>query len=220
MAAPRPPRPPPPRRRRRHRRPGGLRRRTPLHRTPPARPHLAPELRRYVAWRGQLFEHRPDLCAFTRYEPGSSQFNIFPVLRKDGTIGVDWTFYLNMTAACFRYLIGYDPTHRTYVLPHQIGWSARTVVLSEAERLLPPSAVAMISATREWHAAPVLDIDPPQRMVHPVGQAAAVLLGDALAPVRPYRRCAWRARYCLIAGCSAWMSGWSTRPPGRTSCPR
>jgi 2,6-dihydroxypyridine 3-monooxygenase len=140
----------------------------------------------YVAWRGQLPEHLPNLCAFTRYEPDSGQFNLFPILRKDGTIAVDWTFYLNMTSQRFRDLLGYDPTHRTYVLPHQIGTAARTVVLSEAERLLPPPAVAMISATSEWNAAPVLDIDPPQRMLHAVGQAPAILLGDALAPVRPH----------------------------------
>ncbi|MGW3352629.1 hypothetical protein ACWDA3_55860 [Nonomuraea rubra] len=140
----------------------------------------------YVAWRGQLPEHLPDLCAFTRYEPASSQFTLFPILRKDGTIAVDWTFYLNMTADRFRYLLGSDPTHRTYVRPHQIGTAARNVVLSAAERLLPTSAVAMISATSQWNAAPVLDIDPPQRMIHAVGDAPAILLGDALAPVRPH----------------------------------
>nr|WP_245730142.1 hypothetical protein [Micromonospora pallida] len=35
-------------------------------------------------------------------------------------------------------------------------------------------------------AVPVLDIDPPTRMVWPVGDGHAVLLGDALAPVRPH----------------------------------
>jgi 2,6-dihydroxypyridine 3-monooxygenase len=35
-------------------------------------------------------------------------------------------------------------------------------------------------------AAPVMDIAEPTRMVYPVGAARAVLLGDALAPVRPH----------------------------------
>jgi 2-polyprenyl-6-methoxyphenol hydroxylase-like FAD-dependent oxidoreductase len=35
-------------------------------------------------------------------------------------------------------------------------------------------------------AAPVMDIDPPTRMLWPVGTGHAVLLGDALAPVRPH----------------------------------
>jgi 2,6-dihydroxypyridine 3-monooxygenase len=35
-------------------------------------------------------------------------------------------------------------------------------------------------------AVPILDIAPPTRMVYPVGPSRAVLLGDALAPVRPH----------------------------------
>ena len=35
-------------------------------------------------------------------------------------------------------------------------------------------------------AVPVMDIDPPTQMAWPVGAGYAVLLGDALAPVRPH----------------------------------
>ncbi|MFB9472199.1 hypothetical protein ACFFR3_22030 [Nonomuraea salmonea] len=140
----------------------------------------------YVAWRGQYPRHLPDLCAFTRYEPGTGQFNIFPILRKDATTAVDWTFYLNLSREQFTNLTGYDPTHRTYLLPHQIGTAARTLVLSEARRLLPAPAADMIDATDSWNAAPVLDIDPPHRMGHSIANAHALLLGDALAPVRPH----------------------------------
>ncbi|MFD0480696.1 FAD-dependent monooxygenase [Nonomuraea thailandensis] len=123
------------------RRRGRVRRRAPLPRPPPARPSRPLRYAGYVAWRGQLPGHLPgqlpDLCAFTRFEPASSQFNLFPILRKDGTTAVDWTLYLNMTSRHFRHLIGYDPTEHTYLLPHQIGTAARTVVLAEAERLLP-----------------------------------------------------------------------------------
>lgn len=41
-------------------------------------------------------------------------------------------------------------------------------------------------ATGTRMAAAVMDIDPPTRMVWPVGAGHAVLLGDALAPVRPH----------------------------------
>jgi hypothetical protein len=71
----------------------------------------------YVAWRGQLADSLPELSDFTRYEPGSTQFNVFPILRKDGGVGVDWTFYLNMSSEQFTELLGADPTHRTFVLP-------------------------------------------------------------------------------------------------------
>ncbi|PZG08928.1 FAD-dependent monooxygenase [Nonomuraea aridisoli] len=140
----------------------------------------------YVAWRGQLPHGLPELSDFTRYEPHSTQFNCFPILRKDGSIGVDWTFYLNMTGEQFTELLGAAPTQRTYVLPHQIGPEVRAMVLEQARRLLPPAAAAMVEATEEWNAAPIVDIDPPQHMVHPIGAGHAVLLGDALAPVRPH----------------------------------
>ncbi|MEV0150039.1 MULTISPECIES: hypothetical protein [unclassified Nonomuraea] len=140
----------------------------------------------YVAWRGQLPHSLPGLYDFTRYETHSTQFNIFPLIRKDGTVGFDWTFYLNMTAEQFTTLLGADPTHRTYVLPHQITAEARALVIDQAQLLLPSTAADMVTTTNEWNAAPVLDIDAPQRMVHSVGNSHAILLGDALAPVRPH----------------------------------
>jgi 2,6-dihydroxypyridine 3-monooxygenase len=55
---------------------------------------------------------------------------------------------------------------------------------------LPTEHAAVVHSTATRAAVPVMDIDPPTRMVWPVGTGHpagyAVLLGDALAPVRPH----------------------------------
>jgi 2-polyprenyl-6-methoxyphenol hydroxylase-like FAD-dependent oxidoreductase len=141
----------------------------------------------YVAHRGQLDYCPPELRDTWRYEPGGTQFNVFPI-RQPGEegIGTDWTFYLNTTADQFRTYFGADPTTRTFVLPQQVSAEARAHVDAMATKLLTPDAAELVHRTSRRMAVPVLDIDPPTRMVYPVGSSHAVLLGDALAPVRPH----------------------------------
>lgn len=141
----------------------------------------------YVAHRGLHDGCPPDLVDFTRYEAGSAQFNLFPVAQPDGTLGLDWTFYLNETDVDFRHHFGATPTRRTFVMPDQMPDAVRRRVDAHAYALLPETEAAMVRATGTRMAAPVVDIDPPTRMVWPVaGRGRAVLIGDALAPVRPH----------------------------------
>ncbi|WP_327586993.1 FAD-dependent monooxygenase [Nonomuraea sp. NBC_00507] len=140
----------------------------------------------YVAWRGQTPWYPPGIRDFTRVEPAGTQFTMFPIMRPDGSIATDWTFYLDLPTEEFRDLIGAAPTARTFVLPHQITPEARRLVLNQAEHLLPPEDAHIVADSTTWMAAPIVDIDPPEKMVHRVGRAHAVLLGDALAPVRPH----------------------------------
>ncbi|MGI5274190.1 FAD-dependent monooxygenase [Nonomuraea sp. CA-218870] len=140
----------------------------------------------YVAWRGQAPTVPQALHDYTRIEPYGAGFHLFPIQRRDGGIATDWTFYLNHSEQEFRTLLAADPTRRTYVLPQQITAHAREHVSGHARQLLPTAAADIIEATTAWTAAPIVDIAPPERMVYPVGRHAhAVLLGDALAPVRP-----------------------------------
>ena len=138
----------------------------------------------YVAHRGMNADCPPDLRDFTRVEPGGAQFNLFPVVRPSGDLGTDWTFYLNTHADDFRAMFGGAPTVRTFI--HNVSTDARRVVDSAAYAILPDRHAATVRTTDERMAAPVVDIDPPTRMVWPVGGARAVLIGDALAPVRPH----------------------------------
>jgi 2,6-dihydroxypyridine 3-monooxygenase len=140
----------------------------------------------YVAHRGQLDDCPPDLRDFRRYQPDGSQFILSPIRLPDGSIGIDWTFFLNATAEQFRAHFGADPTTRTFVLPHQVSAEARAHVDAMAAKLLPPDAAELVRRTTKRMAVPIVDIAPPTQMVYPVGSSHAVLLGDAAAPVRPH----------------------------------
>lgn len=140
----------------------------------------------YVAARGQLF--RPlDIRDFTRYEPErAGQFNVFPIVGEDG-IGLDWTLYINSGPDRFREWFGANPTTRTFVLPHQISEQAHRAMNHHAEQVLTPAAAELVYSTSMRMAAPIIDIAPPSQMVYEVGDRRyAVLIGDALAPVRPH----------------------------------
>jgi 2-polyprenyl-6-methoxyphenol hydroxylase-like FAD-dependent oxidoreductase len=138
----------------------------------------------YVAHRGQATARHAGLRDFMRFEPAPNpgvQFNLAPI--PDGS---DWTFYLGATPAQYTDFFGAPPTRRLFALPHHVTVAARARVDADAARFLPDEQAALVHATATRMAAPVMDIDPPTRMVWPVGGGHAVLLGDALAPVRPH----------------------------------
>ncbi len=136
----------------------------------------------YVAHRGDTPTPPADLADFLRFEPCPGvQFNLAPVPG-----GGDWTFYLNATAAEYAERFGAPPHRRTFALPRHVTPAARAQVDEAAEQHLPAEQAAVVHTTTTRMAVPVLDIDPPTTMVWPVGGGHAVLLGDALAPVRPH----------------------------------
>jgi 2-polyprenyl-6-methoxyphenol hydroxylase-like FAD-dependent oxidoreductase len=137
----------------------------------------------YVAHRGQTSSTQPGLQDFLRFEPSHSgmQFNVAPIPG-----GTDWTFYLGATAAQYSDFFGAPPTRRVFALPQHVTDAARAAVDTSAQQYLPDEQAALVHATGTRMAAAVMDIDPPTRMVWPVGAGHAVLLGDALAPVRPH----------------------------------
>jgi 2-polyprenyl-6-methoxyphenol hydroxylase-like FAD-dependent oxidoreductase len=139
---------------------------------------------RYAGYVG----HRGDVAApggvedFLRFEPCAGvQFNVAPVPG-----GLDWTFYLNATAAEYAHHFGAPPDRRVFALPRHVSDSARAEVDARAATHLPAAQAATVHDTQTRMAVPVMDIDVPKSMVWPVGPGHAVLLGDALAPVRPH----------------------------------
>lgn len=139
----------------------------------------------YLAARGQVSCDPLAVRDFTRYEPEQGQFNVFPI-EVNGQVGLDWTFYLTVGEDRFREWFGASPTNRTFVQPHQWSDQARLAVDDLAAKLLPPEAFDLVGRTNRRMAAPVIDIASPSRMVYPLAESRAVLLGDALAPVRPH----------------------------------
>ncbi|MEV2241103.1 FAD-dependent monooxygenase [Micromonospora sp. NPDC049891] len=146
-------------------------------------PHRKLRYAGYVAHRGIAeITPQPGLRDFLRLHPCPGvQFNLAPVPG-----GCDWTFYLDCTSAEYARRFGADPTRRIFALPRHVSPAARAHVDTHAELLLPAEHAAIVRATSTRMAVPVLDITPPERMVWPVGAGHAVLLGDALAPVRPH----------------------------------
>jgi 2-polyprenyl-6-methoxyphenol hydroxylase-like FAD-dependent oxidoreductase len=136
----------------------------------------------YVAHRGTATTRPADLADFQRWEPCPGlQFNIAPV-----PAGSDWIFALNATTEQYTTWFGAPPRQRSFVLPQHVSPAARAHVDAHAAMHLPAHLADLVHATTTRMAVPVMDIDPPTRMVWPVGDGYAVLLGDALAPVRAH----------------------------------
>jgi len=136
----------------------------------------------YVAHRGTAPAVAGGPTHFRRYEPGpGAQFTIGPVPG-----GNDWTFYLAATAHQYAGFFGAVPDRRLFALPRHVTPAARDHVYAEATRLLPAEQAATVDGTVTRSAVPIMDIDPPTRMMWPVGAGLVALLGDALAPVRPH----------------------------------
>nr|WP_239163639.1 monooxygenase [Actinoplanes rishiriensis] len=145
-------------------------------------PHRQLHYAGYVGHRGQTSHLPTELSQFLRLEPCPGvQFNIAPIPG-----GCDWTFYLNASAERYTDLFGASPHRRVFALPHHVGPAARHEVDTYAALHLPADQADVVHASHLRMAVPMLDIDPPTQMVWPIGAGHAVLLGDALAPVRPH----------------------------------
>ncbi|GIJ08412.1 FAD-dependent monooxygenase [Micromonospora andamanensis] len=136
----------------------------------------------YVAHRGHAAGALSHVRDFLRLEPGPGcQYNVAPVPG-----GLDWTLYLTCSADDYTRCFGAPPQRRTFALPHHVSDTARAVVDTRAALVLPLPHAETVHTTTMRMAAPVMDIDPPTHMAWPVGRGWAVLIGDALAPVRPH----------------------------------
>ena len=135
----------------------------------------------YVAHRGHAPTHDP-ISDFWRFEPRPGmQYALAPT-----PDGLDWTLYLNASPADFTAWFGAPPSERPYVFGRHVSARARDVVDQHAARQLPTGQAALVHATVDRAAVAIADTDPPTRAVWPIAGGHAVLVGDALAPVRPH----------------------------------
>lgn len=141
----------------------------------------------YVAHRGSRQDCPPELFdAFMRFEPVGTQFTTFPAVTELG-VQLDWTFYLDTPSQLFAQHFGDTPTNRTFIFPKHVTSEARRYVDDQARRRLPDCQARVVATTPKRMAAPVIDIDAPTQMVFSLGgDAVGMLIGDALAPVRPH----------------------------------
>jgi len=138
----------------------------------------------YVAHRGQCTSGACASPSWVRFTVADrNMLATFPV----GHAGVDWTFYANATADEYARWFGMPPVRRPFALPQHVSDEARRYVDDAAAGCLPDDEVALVVGTRQRAAAAVMDVDPPTRMVWSRSPGRfEVLLGDALAPVRPH----------------------------------
>jgi 2,6-dihydroxypyridine 3-monooxygenase len=73
-----------------------------------------------------------------------------------------------------------------FALPAHVSAQARHHVDASARAFLPPEQATAVTSTATRMAVPVMDIAAPTSMVWPIGRGHTVLIGDALAPVRPH----------------------------------
>ncbi|WP_433304267.1 monooxygenase [Actinoplanes sp. CA-030573] len=136
----------------------------------------------YIGHRGTTVGVEPGITDFWRLEPGPGvQLNLGPVPG-----GLDWTFYLNGSARQYQDWFGSSWQRRLFAHAGQVSAAARDRVDAAAAHLLPARFARIVQAAADRAAFAVIDIDAPTRMVWPVGDGHAVLLGDALAPARAH----------------------------------
>lgn len=96
-----------------------------------------------------------------------------------------WELSHNLPAEDYTAIVGGEPTVRSYMLPREPGPDRARLdaTLSRAARHLPQVFQDMIAAS-DVAGIPVNDLDLAHRAVFRSGHATAVLIGDALHPVR------------------------------------
>jgi 2-polyprenyl-6-methoxyphenol hydroxylase-like FAD-dependent oxidoreductase len=139
----------------------------------------------YVVWRGLAAAAPTPLPrGFERYYDTrhGRLFSVTGPLRQSGRCY--WELSHNLPEQIYTDIAGAGPTARAFLLPDRIGADARTIIRAAAQGL-PEAFTAMIEES-EVAGIPVNDTTMPDRaVVHSSsGRAPAVLLGDALLPVR------------------------------------
>ena len=142
----------------------------------------------YVVWRGLADPPQPLPQGFERYYDirHGRLFSVTAPLRQSGRSY--WELSHNLPEQAYARIAGAAPTERAFILPQHIDSYARDII-RDAARNLPDTFTALIEAS-EVVGIPVNDATMPERAVftgsggNGSGDAVAVLLGDALLPVR------------------------------------
>lgn len=140
------------------------------------------EYQGYVVWRGLHTPPEPTPTGFNRYfdSQGGRLFSITGPILQSGLSY--WELSHNMDRNVWRTLAGGEPESRAYLLPKHINDNTK-LVISDAMGNLPRAFRDLVNGS-EISGIPINDSRMPERAAFQVGTAWAVLLGDALIPVR------------------------------------
>lgn len=148
------------------------------------------EYQGYVVWRGtnDATTHTPD--NFTRYsnpEDGVLFVASDPIIRGAQKGKSDWALYQNISAPEFRELTGAEPHTKSYMFPHQVTPEMREYMEQYARASLPEGVSDVVLSSEDIMMVPMNDVTRPEQAVWKLGEnGRAVLVGDALMPVRPH----------------------------------
>jgi 2-polyprenyl-6-methoxyphenol hydroxylase-like FAD-dependent oxidoreductase len=140
------------------------------------------EYQHYVVWRGLSDPPRPVPSGFNRYYniDGGKLFSVTEPIIQNGKSY--WELSHNLDRATWEALAGGSPEERAYLLPKAVGTLARETVM-KALHNFPKSFQDLVDGA-QISGIPVNDTRFPNRAAFPIGNSWAVLLGDALIPVR------------------------------------
>jgi 2-polyprenyl-6-methoxyphenol hydroxylase-like FAD-dependent oxidoreductase len=137
----------------------------------------------YVVWRGLADPPEPVPHGFERYYDTrhGRLFSVTAPLRQSGRSY--WELSHNLSQQTYTRIAGAGPTERAFILPERIDAYARDIIRDGA-RHLPDTFTTLIEGS-EVAGIPVNDATMPDRAVFTgTGGPVAVLLGDALLPIR------------------------------------
>jgi 2-polyprenyl-6-methoxyphenol hydroxylase-like FAD-dependent oxidoreductase len=149
-------------------------------------PHRQLAYAGYTMWRGLVtLPKNLAVEGFSRFydTPRSVLFSITEPIVDDGRSY--WELSTNLSEEAFTRVAGGKlPTDRAFLLPGQITPLVRATVNALAKAYLPPQFRDVIFATDEIMGIPINDLPVPDQAAWKLGDAHAVLVGDALQTVR------------------------------------
>lgn len=140
------------------------------------------EYQNYAVWRGLSEPPRPTPSGFNRYYDiaAGRLFSVTgPILQSGKSY---WELSHNLPREKWVTLAGGEPEDRAYLVPSRVTEEAHAVI-HNAMAHLPQSFRSLVDGA-EISGIPVNDTRMPDRAAYQVGNGWAVLLGDALIPVR------------------------------------
>ncbi len=140
------------------------------------------EYQGYVTWRGTGTPPRPVPSGFNRYYniDGGKLFSVTEPIIQSGLSY--WELSMNLSRMDWTGIAGGCPEQRAYLLPQHGGPLVRNTVTA-AMRHFPVAFQAIVDGST-IAGIPVNDTRMPNRAAFRFGKSWAVLLGDALIPVR------------------------------------
>jgi hypothetical protein len=130
----------------------------------------SPKYRGVMVCRGHSTACPDWIRGYVIYLLPDAEFTLVPEVAADGRAGLEWALYLRVHDDEFIKQFRAPPTD-----------TVRDIVAGMADRWLPRAASTIVQDSVVHTVTPVLDADAPGVALHTVGNAVAIVVGDAIA---------------------------------------